>query len=441
MIGLSISEAALKIGEIVEIRGFVHKIRNQKDMLFIVLRDRTGYMQITIDKNINENLSKSILHDINRESVIAIKGKIISNEIVKLGGVELIPFEYTVLSQSEEKLPIDPWAKKQATIDKRLDWRYLDLRNDKRRLIFEIQTAAEKAMREWWYENDYIEIHSPKLLGAPSESGAELFELEYFDKKAYLAQSPQFYKQMAMAAGFEKVFEIGPVFRANPSFTTRHDTEFTSVDVEISWISSHHDLMSVEEKWIVYVFTQIYNQFYDKIKDLYGVSVSIPSLPFPKLTMEEAQNILRSIEHTPPENTKPGDLDPTGEKLIYKYIKNNTGHDFVFIYDYPYDVRPFYHMKYDNNPSLTKSYDLLYKGLEITTGAQREHKYPILLNQAKEKNIDIQSIQFYLDFFKYGMPPHGGFGFGLTRVIMSMLELPNVREATYLYRGPKRLTP
>lgn len=442
MIGVSISEAKQRVGCTVQLRGFVHTIRNQKKMFFLVLRDRSGKIQITIAKSSKAGQRLlPLVEKLNRESAIAVKGKVVENEEVKLGGVELIPEVIELLSDAEEKLPIDPWSQQQASLDKRLDWRFLDLRRDDRRLIFEIQTSAEKAMRDWWYNHGFIEIHSPKLIGTASESGSELFTLDYFDRVAYLAQSPQFYKQMAMAAGFEAVFEIGPVFRANPSFTSRHDTEFTSVDVEVSWISSHEDLMEIEEQWLQYVIKRVYEEYYNKIKEFFGVELKIPQIPFPRMTLQEAKSILDELGYTPPEDSKDEDLDPGGEKKIGQYVKERYGSDFVFITDYPASIRPFYHMRKEGDQELTKSFDLLWNGLEVTTGAQREHRYEILKRQASEKNLDTDVLDFYLNFFRYGIPPHGGYGFGLTRMLMSMLQLPNVREATYLYRGPNRLYP
>jgi len=295
-------------------------------------------------------------------------------------------------------------------------------------------------MREFWIREGFIEIHSPKFMGSASESGAELFTVQYFDRNAYLAQSPQFYKQMAMAAGFDKVFEIGPVFRANPSMTSRHDTEFTSVDVEISWINSHEDVMSFEERWIRYVLEAVKAQYGGAIKETFGVEIVIPELPFPRVPMTEAYQIVTASGHTIDRGTK-GDLDPEGERRLYAHFQKECGHEFVFVTDYPISVRPFYHMRHDHNPALTKSFDLLWKGLEQTTGAQREHRYDRLIAQAQEKGLNTEPIHHYLDCFRFGMPPHGGFGFGLTRMLMNMLGLKNVREATYLYRGMNRLAP
>ena len=299
-------------------------------------------------------------------------------------------------------------------------------------------------MREFWTQNNFIEIHSPKLMGTASESGSELFSLDYFGQKAYLAQSPQLYKQMAMNAGFDRVFEIGPVFRANPSFTSRHDTEFTCVDAEISWINSHEDVMHFEEMWINFFMTQLKEKLGDEILEKFGLEVTIPSVPFPRITLCEAKQIIEKRGYSSP---KKGDLDPEDEKILSSYVKETFGHDFVLVTDYPATVRPFYHMRHEDNPELTKSYDLLYKGLEVTTGAQREHRYDILKAQILEKQQSendsklMDSLKHYLQFFEYGSVPHGGYGFGLTRMIMKLLNLQSVRQVTYLYRGPKRLTP
>ena len=295
-------------------------------------------------------------------------------------------------------------------------------------------------MREFWRREGFFELHTPKLMGSASESGAELFKVDYFERTAYLAQSPQFYKQMAMAAGFGKVFEIGPVFRANPSFTSRHDTEFTSVDVEIAWIDSHEDVMAFEEAWLAHVLQVVADEHGEAIRETFGVEVVVPSLPFPRLSMEEAKALLREHghEHVPGPDD---DLDPPSERALCAIVKEHHGHEFVFVTDYPTAVRPFYHMRYPDRPELTKSFDLLWRGIEITTGAQREHRLATLLEQAADKRVETEPIQYYLDFFRYGAPPHGGFGFGLTRLLMQLLGQDNVREVTFLYRGPNRLEP
>lgn len=430
-----IASLASKDGQLVRICGWAETIRDQKKMQFLVVRDHTGSVQVVHEKAKNEEMAETI-KGLASESAVEITGLIVMNEAVKLGGVEITIESIKVVNKATAILPLD----KDSNSETRLDWRFLDLRRPQNLLIFQVQTAAEMAMREFWAQEGFIEIHSPKFMASPSESGAELFEVKYFDRKAFLAQSPQFYKQMAMAAGFDRVFEVGPVFRANPSFTSRHDTEFTSVDVEFSWIESHEDVMHLEERWLQYVLRAVKAKYGDAIKTHFGTEIVVPEIPFPRVTMAEAYEILEGMGHQIERGEK-GDLDPEGERLLCRHFLNKNGHEFVFVTEYPISVRPFYHMRPDTNPSLTKSFDLLWNGLEVTTGAQREHRYDILAAQAKEKGLSLEPIQYYLDFFRFGCPPHGGYGFGLTRMLMIMLGAKNVREVTFLYRGVNRLTP
>ena len=242
---------------------------------------------------------------------------------------------------------------------------------------------------------------------------------------------------MAMAAGFERVFEIGNYFRAEKSHTSYHATEFTGVDIEVSFIDSHHTLMDIQEEWIKYYLNIVIDQHAKEIKEVFKLDLKRPNYAFPRLSFQEAKSIIKDIYQY--ESDKKDDLDRQDEELIGRYIQEKYQADFVFITDYPFSARPFYHML--NEDGLTKSYDLLYKGVEITTGAQREHRYDILKQQVKQKGLNLKQINFYLDFFKYGCPPHGGFGFGLNRFLMRLFDIDNIREATYLYRGPNRLYP
>src|SRR4051794_12241882 len=290
------------------------------------------------------------------ESAVTVTGEVVGDERVKLGGLELRIESLEVDSLAEPELPIA----EDSALDKRIDWRYLDLRRPDRKLIFEVQTRVEQAMRDFWREEGFVELHSPKLMGSASESGAELFHVEYFETDAYLAQSPQFYKQMAMAAGFGKVFEIGPVFRANPSFTSRHDTEFTSVDMELSWIDSHEDVMAVEERWLAQVLAAVAASHGEKIRETFGAEVVVPPLPFPRVTLEEAKDLLREGGHEPPGAGH--DLDPPAERRLSELVAERYGNEFVFVTDYPTAVRPFYHMRHPEDPALTRSFDLLWRG-------------------------------------------------------------------------------
>ena len=419
----------------VAIAGWVETLRDQKRIQFIIIRDESGSVQVTYPRPAEEDALADQVSALTSGSFVEIRGQLKHDERVKLGGIEILLESMIVLSTSQPDSPIA----EDTSIDKRLDWRFLDLRRPELNLMMRVQTTIEHAWREYWLEHDFVEIHSPKLMGSPSESHAELFKLEYFEGHAYLAQSPQFYKQMAMSAGLGKVFEIGPVFRADPSFTSRHATEFVSVDMEMSYIDSHHDIMDFQEQLMVRALTAVSEKHGDAIREHFGVEVTVPKTPFPRIPLAEAHEIVERRGYKVPRTD--GDFDPEGERQLSAYAAEELGHEFVFLTDYPKNIRPFYHMRHEDNPQLTKSYDLIFKGTEITTGAQREHRIEVLEAQVLEKGLELEGLNFYLDFFRYGSPPHGGFGKGLTRVVMLLLGLPNIREASFLFRGPNRLQP
>ncbi len=426
--------AALDDGE-VRVSGWVETVRDQKKVQFVVLRDESGAVQLVHPRSPEADEVAETISGLAQGSFIIVTGALKHDERVKLGGIEVKIDTIDVVAAANPETPIA----EDSSGDKRMDWRFLDLRVPKNNLIFRVQTTFEHAMRCYWIDNDFIELHTPKLMASASESRAELFEVEYFDTTAYLAQSPQFFKQMAQPAGFGKIFEIGPAFRADPSFTSRHATEFTSVDAEISWVDSHEDVMRMHEELLVAGLTAVKEKHGTEIEAAFGVEVQVPATPFPRIPLAEAKQIVADQGYLIPRADD--DMDPEGERRIAAYVKEHFGHEFVFITDYASSIRPFYHMRHEGDPTLTNSYDLIFNGTEISTGAQREHRVEVLIEQAKEKGLDPEELDFYLDFFRYGVPPHGGFGMGLSRVLMLLLHLPNIRETTYLFRGPTRLTP
>ena len=330
----SIGSLSEHIDETVTIQGWLQTLRDQKKMQFLIVRDRTGLVQVANYRPNNPELGETI-SSLGTESALTVTGKVVKNDVVKLGGLEIQLEDLKIENLAETPLPFDPFDDENLpAIDFRMDWRYLDLRREQNALLFKVQTLLEHAMREYWMKNNFIEIHSPKIMGSPSESGAELFEVEYFDRKAYLAQSPQFYKQMAMAAGFERVFEIGPVFRADPSFTSRHMTEFTGLDLEISWIETHDDVMSFTERWLQYAYKRVKEELDDEIKEIFSVDIQVPEVPFPRMTMAEAYAILKESGYKLPPERK-GDLDPGGERAIAEHVKQKTNSDFLFVIDWP----------------------------------------------------------------------------------------------------------
>ncbi|MBI9009835.1 MAG: aspartate--tRNA(Asn) ligase [Tenericutes bacterium] len=425
-------------GKEIEVSGFVDKIRDLQYVQFLILRDSSGKLQITIEKNEENQELNAIVSSIVKESTVKVKGLLLEAPKVKLRGMEMIPTAIQVTSLSEEELPIDILDyNNKSNQDLRLDNRFLDLRTERNYLIFKAQTLAEMAMREYWIKNNFIEIHSPKILGTASEGGAEVFKMDYFGKTVFLAQSPQFYKQMAMSSGFNNVFEIGPVFRAENSHTAYHATEFTSVDAEMSWIDSHHDVMDLEEAVMKNVMSSLKESIGEDFEKIFKKPIVVPETDFPRIPFAEAKTIIQ--ENYKYIGEKEYDFDRKEEELICLYARKKLNSDFVFIIDYPFEARPFYHML--DKRGLTKSFDLLYRGIEITTGAQREHRIDILKKQAEIKEIPLESLDFYFNFFKYGVPPHGGYGFGLGRFLMKLFDVDNIRDVTFLYRGPNRVNP
>ena len=420
----------VKVGEVNKVKGFIENIRDKKTMAFIVVRDITGKLQVTIEKEKYPEIAEEIA-GVLPHSVITVEGPIVANEYVKMGGMEMLPEKLKVESRAEA-LPLGP----DANIDTRLDYRWIDLRTEKNQLMFQMQTELVKAFREFCLDRNFIEIHTPKLIGTASESGSDVFELDYFDGKAYLAQSPQFYKQMAMASGFERIFESGPVFRAEKSNTNKHATEFTGFDLEISYIDSYEDVMKFEEEMLTYALGKLKEKYGEKCKEVFGKEIIVPTLPFPRIKLADLYADLKAMYGFEVPVEEMNDLTTEAERLCKKYAADKFGHEFLFVTDYPKDKRAFYHMRKDDVP---QGYDLIWTGVEITTGAQREHRYDVLKAQAEEKGLD-KDVKFYLEFFKYGCPPHGGFGLGVDRLTMILTDY-TIKEVEFLFRGPNRITP
>ena len=401
------------------------------------MRDSTGKVQVTVEKNERNKELNEIVSNLTCESTVKVRGKLLRNEKVKLSGMELIPNNIIITSKCLEELPLNYKDSKSALLDTRLKYRFLDLRNEKNLLIFKVQTCFVNAIREFVVQNNFTEIHTPKIIGTASESGAEVFELNYFDRKAYLAQSPQFYKQMAISSGFEKVFEIAPSFRAEKSNSYRHATEFTSLDIEFSYIESYEEIMDFEEDLLIAGISSVKEKYGEEIKRIFNVNIEVPVKPFPRIKLEELYSKLEKEYNFKMNFEDVGDMNSESEKLASKYIKEKYGHEFVFIIDFSAKKRAFYHMRKDGVP---QGYDLIWKGCEITTGAQREHRYDVLKRQAEEKGLS-EDVKFYLEFFKYGCPPHGGFALGIDRLTMLLLETGALKETMFIFRGPNRIEP
>ena len=425
----------IEINEDNIVSGFIDTIRDKKNICFIVLRDISSKLQITIDKVKHPELT-DIISKLTTDSVIKVEGIVVKTEFVKLNNMEMLAENIEILSIAKPSPILAPDGC-ETNIDLRLDYRWIDLRTEKNTLLFKVQTELIGSFRDYLLKNGFIEIHSPKIISTESESGAGVFEVNYFNRKAYLAQSPQFYKQMAMAAGFEKIFETGPVFRAEKSNSRKHSTEFSGFDIELSYIESFYDIIALEEELIVEGLKNVKEKYGEKKKKIYNIDVIIPKVPFPIIDLKDLYKELESRYNYHIEDSEKGDLTTEGERLCEKLSKDKYNSEFLFVTGYSANNRAFYHMRDKNG--VPCGYDLIWKGVEITTGAQREHRYDILSKQAEEKELK-DDVKDYLKFFEYGCPPHGGFGLGIDRLTMILFNL-SIKEVMFLFRGPDKLTP
>ncbi|WP_286879037.1 aspartate--tRNA(Asn) ligase [Methanoculleus sp. UBA413] len=417
--------------ESAEIIGWVHEVRDLGGLTFFLIRDRTGIIQVTIPKKKVPAEIVEAARDVSRESVVRVQGKVKAIEKAP-GGREIVPEELEIISVAESPLPLDVAEKVPAEMDTRIDSRFLDVRKPRVRAIFAIRSVVTCAATEFLHSRGYINITTPKIVAAATEGGTELFPIAYFEKEAFMNQSPQLYKQMMMAAGFEKVFEIGPIFRAEEHNTVRHLNEATSLDVEASF-ADHNDVMELLEDLIVYVYEAVAKTCGEHLAEL-GVDLAVPEKPFPRIPYAEAIEIANA---TIEEKLAFGDdLSPAAERAIGDEIGQH-----YFVVDWPTEIRPYYAMPYPDKPELCKAFDLMHPRMELSSGAQRIHDHDLLVERIRAKGLAPEAFEFYLKAFRYGMPPHAGWGLGIERLVMTMLGLGNIREAVLFPRDRHRLTP
>ena len=414
-----------------EVIGWVHEIRDLGGLSFFVLRDRTGFLQATIIKKKAPEAVLNAAKEVSRESVVKITGVVKESDKAP-GGREIIPEYFEIINKAETPLPLDVSEKVLAEVDTRLDNRYLDARRPKVAAIFKVRSAVNQAITDYLYKEGYINITTSKVVAAATEGGTELFPIAYFEKEAFLNQSPQLYKQMMMAAGFEKVFEIGPIFRAEEHNTTKHLNEATSIDVEVSF-ADHNDVMDILENVIIAAYEYVDKTCSDAIETL-EIDFKVPEKNFKRLPYSEAIDIAAvSIDD---EIAYGDDLSSAAERAIGEEMCEH-----YFITDWPTAIKPYYAMPYENEPDICKAFDMMHPRMELSSGAQRIHQYDLLIEQMKKKGLSPDSFEFYLKPFKYGMPPHAGWGVGMDRLVMTMLDLPNIREAVLFPRDRHRVTP
>jgi len=422
-----VNEISGKPGEKVLIKGRAMVVRKLGGLSFVVVQDRSGSIQVVFEKDSGIKVGDAV----------EITGEVKKDERAK-GSFEIAGEKAEVIANNVEDLPFDLARNElNLTVDNLYDFRPLSLRHPKIQAIFKIYDLLLKGYEEVMREEGFTEIKTPKILEAATEGGANFFQIKYFDKKAYLAQSPQFYKQI-MAGVFERVFEIGTAFRAEPHFTTRHVNEYTSLDAEIAFIKDFYDVCRILNKVLGKIFRKVGEEGAEYLK-LYNTQM--PEVPeeIPYVKLADIKKIIeKKYNYKISEGT---DIDPEGERLAGRYAKEEFNSDFIFLTHYPWSDKPFYTMPSPENPEETCGFDLLLRGMEIVTGSQRIHLYKMLMENMKRKGVKPDGMEFYLNIFKFAMPPHGGWGMGSERLVQQILRLKSVKEAVLFPRDVKRLSP
>ncbi|PSP75663.1 aspartate--tRNA(Asn) ligase [Halobacteriales archaeon QS_1_68_20] len=421
-------------GEQVAVAGRVHDVRDLGGIVFLILRDARGELQVVFKEEDDADLFERV-QELNREAVVRIEGEVTASDQAP-GGVEMVPDSLEVISESTTPLPMEVSKDVDANLDTRLDQRFMDLRKPEVRAVFSLRSKLLAGMTAWFDEEGFTNVDTPLLSQAGAEGGADLFPVLYYDKEAFLSQSPQLYKQILMGADFDRIYEVGKAFRAEDFGTSRHVSEIGMFDVELSYIEDHDDVMDVQEDSLR-ASIEYATEHAQRELDVLEVDPELPDERFPRISFSEARSILETEYDHVPEDAD--DLDTKGEKLLGEYFEEQ-GHPAFFVVGFPNEK--FYYMQdVPGDDIASRKFDLIYRGQEISSGGQREHDYERLLQRMEEDGVDPESFDFYLDAFEYGMPPHGGYGLGIDRLVQKVADLDNIREAILFPRDPERLTP
>ncbi|MBP1988099.1 aspartate--tRNA(Asn) ligase [Halolamina salifodinae] len=420
--------------ETTTIAGHVHDTRDLGGILFVMVRDRTGTMQAVFKEDREPDLFAQA-EELDRETVIQLSGEVSETDQAP-GGVELVPTDLTIVSEAKEAPTLEVSKDVDADLSTRLDNRHLDVRDPETRAVFSLRSKAMEAMKQWFYDESFEEVDTPALSTAGAEGGADLFPVVYYNREAYLSQSPQLYKQLLVAAGFDRLFEVGHAFRAEEFATSRHVSEIAMFDVELGYVEDHHDVMDVQEQSLRAAIEAVQENAQREL-DLLDADPVLPEEPFPRLTFDEALDILEEeFGHFPDD---PTDLDTKGERLLGEHFAEQ-GHPAVFVVGYP-EEKFYYKQNVEGDDIASRKFDLLYRGEELSSGGQREHDIDRLIAMMEQQGVNPENFEFYLEAFRYGVPPHGGYGLGIDRLVKGLADLDNIKEAILFPRDPDRLEP
>jgi aspartyl-tRNA synthetase len=419
----------------VKVAGWVDERRDLGSLTFIVLRDWKGRIQVTAKKGVTDEKLLESLKELRKEFVIVVEGDAVESSLAP-GGIEIAPKSLEILSKVTDIIPIEMNEKIQTNLDKRLDYRCIDLRRDQNQAIFRVQSTLIQEIQDFLKQQGFIQVFTPCILGVASESGSDVFPVVYYDKEAFLRQDPQLHRQLTIAGGFEKIYDVGPSWRAEPSHTTRHLCEHRTCAVEFAFIKDEYDVIELEQEMVKYALAKLAKDCKAEL-ELFNAKIDVPE-KFPVLEFPKIYDIMEELGFKP-ERGK--DYNSEEEKALGDYVKKKYKSDFFFVNRFPFNVKPFYVMRVDDAPEWARSIDLIYKGVELSSGGQREHRYEKIIEQAKLKKIPLESIAWFADFFRWGIAPHGGFAIGIERLTKQILDLTNVREAVLFPRDVQRLVP
>lgn len=423
------------VGKKVKLLGYVHDVRLLGKINFLILRDREGKVQVIVNKEKVPEETFELVKKLHQEDVVVVYGKVVKSEVERTE-FEIVPEKIEVVNKAHTPLPLDPRWVTPANLETRLEWRPLDLRRRENFAIFKIQSKIIEASEEFLRKKGFIQVFTPAIIGGVSEGGAEVFKLDFFGKEAFLRQDPQLHRQLLILAGFEKIFEIGPNWRAEPSDTPYHLAEHRGIAPEFI-VKDERDVMKLEEDLVRKIVEKVKKECEDELKVL-NKEVEVPRKKFPELKFPHIYEILEEMGKKLPFGS---DLDRESEKILYKYVKEKYNHDFFFINKFPSKTKPFYVMRDDEDPEWARSVDLIFKGVEQSSGGQREHRYEKLVKQIEEKNLKVENLKWFVEHFKYGAPPHGGFCLGLERFTMQLLDINNIKEVVLFPRYTSRFLP
>ncbi len=433
---LSPAELKARIGKDVHLAGWVHDVRILGGISFVLLRNSSGVVQIAAPK---KEVKPEVLEQIaglRQEDVIECEGRVKESKAARLG-FEVVPKQIEVLSKAATPLPLDPRGVTPAALDTRLLWRSLELRRPETNAIFKVENEAVEAFEEYLRENGFIRAFTPSILGGISEGGSEVFRVDYYGKPAFLRQDPQLHRQLTIAGGFDRIYDLGTNWRAELSHTPRHISEHRTIAPELAFIHDERDVNRVEEMMVAHGIKKVIDECAEELS-LLKIELEVPKVPFPELAFPEVYDTLSSLGRELPRGQ---DIDEASQRALAEQVKKTTGSDFFFLNRFPSAVKPFYVMKVDETPEFARSVDLVYRGVELSSGGQREHRHDRILSQIREKGMNEEGLKWFTEPFRYGVPPHGGYSFGIERFVSYLLNLSNIKEATLFPRDPETLLP